>query len=241
MIDTSKLIFFTGAPGSKWSGTSVMLAKNRIVPVNISDRTPEREYDHGPNFNGVKHLGAYFGPGFEFGEYFHELYTNKYTREQVLEEIERAYPDDQSGYIMVKCHQFVYSLDWIVENFPESKIIIVMRHPDACWDGWYGVGGIDISYPDYTKFYKTNEEARPLIDHECMLARKWIYNNDLPIHTSTHYHWKNWWQVDMTDEEAIAYSHSLMGYHHKNEDPTDKLRYDVQIAYYNFADIDDRL
>ena len=233
MIDTNKIIFFTGAPGSKWSGASVLLANTPLIDINISDRSPEREYDHGPQFNGVKHLGAYFGPGFEFGEWFHELYTGKYTREQVIAEIERAYPN-HDGYIMVKCHQFVYSLDWIAETFPESKIMIVMRHPEACWDGWHGVGGIKIPYPDYTEFYKTTEQAKKLINHECMLARKWIYERDLAVHTSTPKHWRDIWQLDEISTENIQYTNSLIGYHDKNDNPTERLRYDVQISYYNF-------
>ena len=33
MYDESKLIFFTGAPGSKWSAVSNVLSKNEIMPI----------------------------------------------------------------------------------------------------------------------------------------------------------------------------------------------------------------
>ena len=49
--------FFTGAPGSKWSGIAQQI---EAMDSNweISDRTPEREYSHG-EYSG--HKGVYFG------------------------------------------------------------------------------------------------------------------------------------------------------------------------------------
>ena len=49
-------IFFTGVPGSRWSGIAQQL--ETIPGFNTSDRTAEREYAHG-QFSG--HKGAYFG------------------------------------------------------------------------------------------------------------------------------------------------------------------------------------
>ena len=67
-----------------------------------------------------------------------------------------------------------------------------------------------------------------------MLARKWIYERDLAVHTSTPKHWRDIWQLDEISTENIQYTNSLIGYHDKNDNPTERLRYDVQISYYNF-------
>ena len=233
MIDESKIIFFTGAPGSKWSAVSVLLAKNNIIKINTSDRSEQRIYNHGEQFNNVSHLGAYWGPGMEFGEKFDNLYDS--DKQYVLDEISKPFTNTED-YLIIKCHQFVNSLDWIVDNFPKSKIVCVMRPPNSCWDGWYGVGGIDIPYPDYKGYYKTNENANKLINQECNLVREWIYNKNLNVHTATQRHWSDIWQLDFNDKENIDYSNSLIGKQNKT-----KLKYDVQISYYNFQDIDNRL
>ena len=54
-------LFFTGVPGSRWSGIAQTL--EAMPGFNISDRTPEREYTH-HQYSG--HVGAYFGKGMEF-------------------------------------------------------------------------------------------------------------------------------------------------------------------------------
>ena len=54
-------IFFTGVPGSRWSGIAQTI--ETIPGFNTSDRTPERAYDHHA-YSG--HKGAYFGWGMEF-------------------------------------------------------------------------------------------------------------------------------------------------------------------------------
>ena len=46
-------IFFTGVPGSRWSGIAQTI--ETIPGFNTSDRTPERTYDH-HQFTG--HKGA---------------------------------------------------------------------------------------------------------------------------------------------------------------------------------------
>lgn len=67
-IDESKLIFFTGAPGSKWSAVAHLLALSGRYNINISDYNDDRVYTHpGPK---ISHLGSYWGPGFGVGEKF---------------------------------------------------------------------------------------------------------------------------------------------------------------------------
>ena len=53
MIDESKLIFFTGAPGSKWSAVSNMLSMTPMMKVNITDRSEARTHMHPVKFNSA--------------------------------------------------------------------------------------------------------------------------------------------------------------------------------------------
>ena len=59
-MDESKLIFFTGAPGSKWSAVSYI--PSECMDVDTTDRTPERLMVSKDVYNGVRHTGLYFGP-----------------------------------------------------------------------------------------------------------------------------------------------------------------------------------
>ena len=51
-VDESKLIFFTGAPGSKWSATAHLLALSGLYNINTSDYNDDRIYTHpGPQIS----------------------------------------------------------------------------------------------------------------------------------------------------------------------------------------------
>ena len=56
-----EMIFFTGVPGSRWSGIAQEIKQN--PRYNKTDRTPARKYLHG-EYSG--HIDAYFGTGMEF-------------------------------------------------------------------------------------------------------------------------------------------------------------------------------
>ena len=123
-MDDDILIFWTGAPGSKWSAASYVLNHTSKINIDISDQTPERCYIHPKKFGGIRHVGSYFGPGFEFGHKFHEI--NTLTKNNIKEEINKAFDGTHpEKFKIIRCHQFIYYLDWIRINFPESKIEIV--------------------------------------------------------------------------------------------------------------------
>lgn len=233
-MDESKLIFFTGAPGSKWSAISYLLAESPLITVSKEDRNNSRIHSHGHKFNNVEHVGSYFGPGFEYGHKFHDL--KNCSKEYVIKEIKNVFSDSEM-YKVIRCHQFVYNLDWIKENFPQSKIIVIMRHNDACWLGWLAAGGFGITYPDYLEYYKNEQLARKLIDEECLLAKKWLYKENLEIHTSSHKHWTKVWNLDTENFRTRQYLNSTIGHFDYNTHPENYLKYDVQISYYNFGEI----
>lgn len=237
MIDESKLIFFTGAPGSKWSAVSNVLSMTKRININTTDRREDREYTHPTKFNKAQHLGSYFGTGMEFGEGWHEI--NKFTKQEILNEIDKAWEEkNPTEYRIVKSHMISNNLDFIAETFPESKIMVVFRPIESCYKGWFGAGGFDITYPKYHGYYKDEETARELIKEETKDARQWIFNNNLTVHTATSKHWKDYW--DITDSEN-RFIKSIEGYFFEKKDPSRDVSLDTHIAYYNFDKIDERL
>jgi len=232
-MDESKLIFFTGAPGSKWSAVSWVLTE--AIGADTSDRTPERLMVHAEVFNGVRHTGVYFGPGMELGEDFdcvHQL-----SREAILEEIQRGWTDwNDQQYHIVRCHQFINNMDWLIENFPDSKFVVVTRSPDACVNGWLGVGGIDIPYPDYTQYYVDNANAERLIRAEARLAHRVIFDHQMDTYIASRGHFARKFGLTFDDENATlaSYIRSLEGYMYTSNDPYHRLKHDVLIGYHGW-------
>lgn len=131
-------IFFTGVPGSRWSGIAQTLEK--MSGMNISDRTPEREYDH-HRYSG--HKGAYFGPGMEFEPILDLNY------------IDQAWKDQQ-GCKLIKSHDWSYYLGEIREKFPNDWIVMVYRPDMSSFAWWHEAGGFQIKYPNYSHYQNSS-------------------------------------------------------------------------------------
>ena len=137
-----KYIFVAGAPGSKWSS----VCKNIYYSDSIdqSDASEEREYWHDAGGElDLMHIGAYFDPGMEFGDFFDDL--NKYTKEECEAEFDRPFSGE--GVRIVKSHVFAHHIDFLKENWPDCPIILVHRDDDACLGWWVRCGHFDITYP----------------------------------------------------------------------------------------------
>lgn len=229
MIDESKLIFFTGAPGSKWSATAHLLTHNPLYSINTSDHSLERTYTHpGPQ---ISHLGAYWGPGFEVGNKFHQLDT--LSKDEIIDEIEKPYTDKNwNQYRLIKCHQFSLHLDFIAETFPQSKIIIVLRPDEVCLNGWLVAGGFEgITYPDYNLYYKNQEVMMEKIIEENRSSRTFISDKKLELDLITRPYLKRAWNIDINNEELERYMISI---ERKNSKQGPVWLYDTAIARYNF-------
>ena len=130
-------LFFTGVPGSRWSGIAQTL--EQLDGFNTSDRTPERDYSH-TGFTG--HKGAYFGPGMEF--------------DSVLDPAVLDSAWTQSGGTrIVKSHNWAYKLHDVKETFPNDWIMLVYRPDMPSYTWWHEAGGFNIKYPDY-KWYNNS-------------------------------------------------------------------------------------
>lgn len=228
-MDESKLIFYTGAPGSKWSAVAHLLSMNNRYSINTSDYSEDKVYTHG--FNNISHLGAYWGPGNGIGENFHQL--SSMSKDQILYEIDKPYKDkNQEQYRLIKCHHFGPQLDYITEIFPTSKIIIVLRPDLLCFRGWIYAGGFEkITYPDYHTFYKNKEILEKKIQEENFHARDFIYRKQLAMHVVTQQYWKEIWNIDLDTKEKNRYIRSI----DTNESGgISRWNFDTTISHYNF-------
>ena len=128
-------IFFTGVPGSRWSGIAQTLES--MPNFNTSDRTSQREYLHG-GFTG--HKGAYFGRMMEFEAKLDADY------------LDSAWAPNSTGIKLVKSHDWAYCLDKIKKKFPDDWIMLVYRDNAASFKWWKEAGGWDIKYPCYDAY-----------------------------------------------------------------------------------------
>ena len=128
-------IFFTGVPGSRWSGIAQTLES--MPEFNTSDRTSQREYLH-KGFSG--HKGVYFGRQMEFEAKFDSDY------------LDSAWAPKSVGTKLVKSHDWAYSLDKIKSTFPNDWIMLVYRDNAASFKWWKEAGGWNIKYPSYLAY-----------------------------------------------------------------------------------------
>jgi len=140
-----KKIFFTGVPGSRWSGIAQTLES--MPDFNTTDRIREREYLHN-GFSG--HKGAYFGRKMEFEAKLDADY------------LDSAWEQNSPGIKLVKSHDWAYCLDKIKSTFPDDWIMLVYRDNKASYDWWHEAGGWDIKYPSYVAYQNDVIMAREI-------------------------------------------------------------------------------
>lgn len=167
-----KYIFVSGAPGSKWS--SVVKNIYYSHSVDQSDSAPHREYYHdAAGEYQLMHMGAYWGPAMEFGDWFDQL--DKHSQEENESEFDR--PFSGHGIRIVKSHVFGYHLDYLKRTWPECPIILVDRSDDACLGWWVKCGEFSITYPAYRNYYRDLRQMSECIRRENagnrQAARQW--------------------------------------------------------------------
>ena len=160
-------IFFTGVPGSRWSGVAQTL--ETIPGFNTSDRTPARTYAH-HTYTG--HQGAYFGYEMEFEP--HVLWTGP-------EYIDQAWTEP-GGTRLVKSHNWTDRFDDIEKRYPDDWIMLVYRPDMASYAWWHEAGGFQIQYPNYS-WYKDSAEMlreitkqnKRILEYACKNNATWSY------------------------------------------------------------------
>lgn len=153
-------IFFTGVPGSRWSGIAQTL--EQLDGFNTSDRTPEREYLHN-QYSG--HRGAYFGKGMELEPVLSPIY------------IDSAWAQS-GGTRIIKSHDWAYNLAEVKKKFTNDWIMLVYRPDMASYAWWHEAGGFNIKYPSYT-VYKDSTTMLGEIAKQNNSILEFAYENDL--------------------------------------------------------------
>ena len=145
-----KYIFVTGAPGSKWSS----VVKNIYYSPDI-DRS---DSSLGRTYRDELHLGAYWDPGMEFGQFFHRL--SEHDHYQCETEFDA--PFTGLGVKIIKSHYFALHIDFIKSTWPDCPIVLAHRPDDACLGWWVKCGGFDIAYPSYTHYASFDNMAQKI-------------------------------------------------------------------------------
>lgn len=156
-----KYIFIAGAPGSKWSS----MCKNIYYSPSIdrSDYAEERTYYHDASGRmDLMHLGVYFDPGMEFGDWFDKL--DEHTKEECEAEFDKPFSGE--GIRIIKSHVFANHIDFIKKTWPECPLILVHRENDACLGWWVRCGHFTITYPKYDKYYIDLRNMSKIIDRQ---------------------------------------------------------------------------
>jgi hypothetical protein len=147
-----KYIFIAAVPGSKWSS----VARNIYYSPDIdrSDYTENRTYSHSASGSlQPMHVGAYFDPGMEFGNWFHRLSEHSWYEC----ETEFDAPFKGTGVRIIKSHVFCYHIDFLKRTWPDSPVVLVHRGDDASLGWWVKCGHFNIEYPNYAPYYKNLE------------------------------------------------------------------------------------
>ena len=145
-----KYIFVAGAPGSKWSS----VVKNIYFSPSIdqTDYSEERLYYHDASGRiELMHLGAYFDPGMEFGDWFLHSFGER-SKEEHEAEFDRPFSGE--GIRIIKSHWFSYrqNIEFLQKTWPECPLVLVHRPDDACLGWWVKCGHFDITYPNYQTY-----------------------------------------------------------------------------------------
>jgi hypothetical protein len=146
------MIFFTGVPGSRWSGIAQEIKQN--PRYNKTDRRPDRNYSHN-KYSG--HIDAYFGTGMEFSCSLNQA------------NLSRPFGDwgGSAGCKLLMSHEWPYHFDQIMRQYPNDWIQLIYRNDLKSFLWWKQAGGFDITYPNYDWY----------VDDETMMARIEEINN----------------------------------------------------------------
>ena len=209
----NKIVFITGVPGSRWGRLEYILRENTKGVIDNSCWTPHIQDT--PK-NGTTHFHRFFGPYHQYGEKFDNLCLM--GRDAILQEIDRAFDEDENGIRFVRSHWFAYQLDWITENLPEVDILLMMREPQMSLNWWLKSGGWDIQYPHYHWYCNTTNLRRQIfIENEYM--EKFIKDKKLDMRYSI---WDTPEWINDNWPEWNKYLPKGMSYHHSTRTMEDK-------------------
>ena len=155
-------IFFTGVPGSRWSGIAKEIKSSNNY--NCTDRAAHRAYQH---HSKIGHTEAYYGTGMEF-----DCSLNRSN-------LDAPYTEN-SGCKLLMSHEWPYYFEQIQDAYPLAWIQLIYRPdwPSFLW--WKQAGGFDITYPnydwyesDYLMSYRFQEQNKLILDFAQKNSVQW--------------------------------------------------------------------
>ena len=193
-----KYILATGAPGSKWS--SVIKKIYWSPDIDQSDYSFKRTYWHDADTPGNKqlmHIGAYWDPGMEF------------------EPDDWDSPFKGTGIRIIKSHVFAHRLNNLkTKGYP---IIMVYRNDYECLEWWKLCGEFNITYPDYSDYYKNLQNMWLEIQNQNRDILQFCKNNKDRI-------------TRVYNTEGLC---RLLNIDTRNTEPHDYRQKDIQVYVYN--------
>jgi len=193
-----KYILATGAPGSKWS--SVIKKIYWSPDIDQSDYSFKRTYWHDADTPGTKqlmHIGAYWDPGMEF------------------EPDDWDSPFSEIGIRIIKSHVFSHRLNNLkIKGYP---IVLVYRNDYECLEWWKLCGEFNITYPDYSDYYKNLQNMWLEIQNQNRDILQFCKNNKDRI-------------TRVYNTEGLC---RLLNIDTKNTEPHDYRQKDIQVYVYN--------
>lgn len=164
-------IFYTGVPGSRWSGIAQEIKKKK--GYNTTDRNDKRVYKHG-DFSG--HCDAYFGTGMEFPANPAEGGLDKHNLDAPF--------TDKTATKLIMSHEWPYYFNEIKARYPKAWIQLVYRPDWASFLWWKRAGGFDITYPNYD-WYETDylmtkrieEQNKLILDFAQRYSVQWLQHH----------------------------------------------------------------
>ena len=155
-------IFFTGVPGSRWSGIAKEIKSSNNY--NCTDRAAHRAYQH---HSKIGHTEAYYGTDMEF-----DCSLNRSN-------LDAPYTEN-SGCKLLMSHEWPYYFEQIQDAYPLAWIQLIYRPdwPSFLW--WKQAGGFDITYPnydwyesDYLMSYRIQEQNKLILDFAQKNSVQW--------------------------------------------------------------------
>ena len=146
-------IFFTGVPGSRWSGIAREIKSDD--QYNCTDRAAHRAYKH---HDKIGHTEAYYGTGMEF-----DCNLDRANLDAPYSNSDSAF-----GCKLHMSHEWPYYFEAIQDAYPISWIQLVYRPDWASFLWWKEAGGFEINYPNYD-WYRTDDEMLKSIKEQNQL------------------------------------------------------------------------
>lgn len=168
-----KRIFLTGAPGSGWGRTDKCL-RGTLDNMDNTDIVPWRLHSSGNTERTYNHMGAFYDPGTEFGEWICKF--GDYSKQEIVDMIDHVYNEEENAEVVSdlgapwmgkqgdksirihKSHYFSYHLDKIHKMFPDACIVAAHQLDHKCYVWWEHSGGFQLEYDSYY-YYEQNYEA----------------------------------------------------------------------------------